>query len=88
MGMKKDSVCPECGATEVMVDVRVQDLNDGFTREAELTVDGDPGAILFKETANSELKACVCARCGHVELHVADPSALWDAYKAARNRGG
>jgi predicted nucleic-acid-binding Zn-ribbon protein len=89
MGMKKHGVCPDCGAKEIITGVNVEDKHNSFAlREVELYVDQKPDAVLFKERIRSALNACVCGRCGHVELHVADPSALWDAYQAARNRGG
>jgi hypothetical protein len=87
MGLKKDGVCPDCGAKEIMTGVTVEDKHDHLdVREVELYIDQNPDAILFKERIRSTLNACVCGRCGYVELHVADPSALWAAYQAARNQ--
>jgi len=59
MGMKSDGACPECRATQVMIGVMVEDLNQGFCGEAQLRVDRDPGALIFKESVRSELRACV-----------------------------
>lgn len=87
MSMRKARACPECGTNEVMLDVRVQDLNESWSTEAQLTVDRNPDAIIFKERARAELRACVCAKCGHVELHVDNPTDLWDAYRASRKQG-
>ena len=90
MGMKKDGACPQCGSREVMLGVKIDDRAGGaaIRLDATLSVEHNPDAIFFKNATTVGLKACVCAQCGHVELYVANPSQLWDAYQVARNEGG
>ena len=87
MGMKKDGVCPECGGKDIMVGVAIKDATDSaFTETLHTFVDGKPDAIIFTDRCYSEMQACVCGRCRHVELYVDNPAGLWDAYQAARNQ--
>ncbi len=37
--------------------------------------------MLFKDRMYSVLKADICGECGHVELGVANPQALYQHYK-------
>ncbi|MDM8004874.1 MAG: hypothetical protein QUV05_01800 [Phycisphaerae bacterium] len=87
MSMKKDSVCPQCGSRNVMLGVKLDDRAGGAGArwDATLSVEQNPDAIFFKEATTVDLKACVCAQCGHVEPYVANPSQLWTAYQTARS---
>ncbi len=46
-----------------------------------------PTSLIFKGPVFSEVTADVCGHCGHVELRIADPEKLYDAYLTAKSTG-
>ena len=62
----------------------VEDSGENSHRKLHTLVAlGDPNAILFVNPIRAELRATICCGCGHVDLNVNDPDALWKQYVAA-----
>ncbi len=81
---KKDNGCEKCGSKRVMDKVSVIDRNGDYQdRSLSIKIDKNPGALLFKGAATSDLFARVCADCGFVELYAAEPSRLWSTTHAS-----
>jgi hypothetical protein len=57
--------------------------DQGDTPDARLKVViyGDPAVLIFKDRLYGELQADICGDCGHVELRVTDPDALYNHYR-------
>lgn len=75
------SACPRCGSSKMMFGVTVQDQGQGSNGDLRVVVCGDPSALIFKDRLYGELKANICADCGHVELRVANPKELYRHYR-------
>jgi len=75
------STCPRCGSSKMMFGVTVQDQGEGSNRNLRVVVCGDPSALIFKDRLYGELRANICGDCGHVELRVANPKALYRHYQ-------
>ena len=72
--------CRRCGSTNVIPDALLGDpgqLSDG---RLKVHVMGNPGALFFKNFMRSELRAAICGECGHVELSISNPNALYEHY--------
>ena len=77
-------LCTRCGADAVIPRVRVVERDEGGTRkDVELEVQRRPNAMLFKRPERSKVSAQVCGACGHAELYVEAPRALYAAYVQA-----
>ncbi len=77
--MKK---CPECESEKIVEDARGVDYGDyNSVNNFKVKVDGDPDALIFKETVYSEVKAKICAECGYIRFYAISPRQLWTAYK-------
>lgn len=77
----KRGLCPKCGSSRILHDVRIIDRN-GQYQDMSLSarVERKPEALLFKGAETVELKAHICAECGHAELYAAEPGKLWQAF--------
>lgn len=72
--------CEVCGSQKIIPDVRIMDQGQHSDGKLKVVVYGNPRALLFKERVQGELKASVCGECGHTELKVVNPKALYQAY--------
>jgi hypothetical protein len=81
--MKKSGVCPKCGSTAIIGSAYL-DLVSQHAGTVGVAVDGDPRAILLKESGRSSLKPLVCTQCGYVELYATDVAPLVAANEKAR----
>jgi|RhiMetdeSRZDD1v2_1073273.scaffolds.fasta_scaffold308336_2 hypothetical protein len=52
--------------------------------DLEVVLDEDPAVIDFRGRVLRPLRAVLCGRCGHAELYVEDPEALYRAYLAGK----
>jgi predicted nucleic-acid-binding Zn-ribbon protein len=80
---KPEGACPRCGGTDLIPSAAVFDqgrFSDGLLK---VGLDKYPKAGFFSERGVQALKASICGRCGHAELYVADPKALYQDYVAA-----
>lgn len=67
--------CPRCGSSKIVANAKVLDHLGG---RLEVAVDADPEALVFKDRLLMHVVADICADCGHVELTVEHPAALYD----------
>lgn len=75
------SSCARCGADTLIPDARLVDRGDDNARETLLAgVMRHPDAYISKGEELAPVHARVCGTCGFVELYVAAPAALWQAY--------
>lgn len=73
--------CTRCGADAIIPRVRVLDRDEGGAhRDLQAEVQRRPNAMLFKRPERSTISAQVCGACGHAELYVEAPRALYAAY--------
>ena len=78
--------CPRCGSEKIMYNLRIRDRYDlGAVEDLELETQGNPDALIFKQTHTEALRATVCGECGHVGLSVKNPKALWAIYTQTKN---
>ena len=76
--------CTRCGSDAVIPRVRVVERDEGGTRrDVQVEVQRRPNAVIFKRPERTALSAQVCGACGHVELYVEAPRALYAAYVQA-----
>lgn len=73
--------CPRCGSDKIMYDLRIRDRYElGIAEDLELEAQGNPDALIFKQTHKEALRATV----GNVGLSVKNPKALWAIYTQAK----
>lgn len=76
--------CARCESDEVIPRVRVAERGESNARyDLQVEVQRRPNAVLFKRPERSDLWAQVCGACGHAELFVDAPRALYAAYLQA-----
>ena len=79
MGTK--TKCVKCESTHVIPSARVIDRDhDGTALNLHIGVARKPEAFLFKGEEIAEVRARVCADCGHVELFTRSAMSLYRAY--------
>ena len=49
----------------------------GFSKPAEVKVDGKPEAWIYKETSVGQLSLTICGECGYAELQVGNYRELY-----------
>jgi len=77
-------ICTRCGSEAVIPRVRVVDRDEGGMRQdLEVEIQRRPNAMFFKRPERTRLSARVCSACGHAELFVDSPAALYAAYMQA-----
>jgi len=81
--MKKSGVCPKCSSRAIIGSAYLE-LVSQHGGTAGIAVDGDPRAVMLKETARSSLKPLVCPQCGYVELYADDVAPLIAANEKAK----
>jgi hypothetical protein len=66
-------------------------LRDAFgdlgvrSRQANVSVDGEPQAWIFKDSASGKLTLDICGDCGRAEIQVSDFRELYDKYQQSRD---
>jgi hypothetical protein len=82
--------CAKCNSARIIPGLHIHDMNflGEKSHEHGVKVDADPNALVFRNTASAYLLADVCADCGHVELRVDDPGALYAAYQQSISHRG
>ena len=75
------TTCEICGSKNIIPDVRILDQGQHSNGVLEVLICGNPNALIFKDKLTGQLKAHVCGECGHTELKVANPKALYRKYK-------
>jgi hypothetical protein len=74
------SSCVRCGSERVISDAQIVSGGGGFPTSLQAVVCQDPQALLFKKPHFDDLRARICGDCGHVELRVRHPKALYRTY--------
>jgi hypothetical protein len=69
----------------VIPNALVGDQGDGSDGMLKAHVVGDPSAWIFKDVLKSELRANICGDCGHIELFVLNPAALYEHYRNSQD---
>jgi predicted nucleic-acid-binding Zn-ribbon protein len=67
----RDTGCPKCGSSEIIVDAEVRDYDANYYRNLSAHVPlRTPAGGFFKKTSeSSELRAWICGGCGYTELY-------------------
>ena len=81
-----DTTCTKCGSDKMMPNIEVLDRAHSGTMRLSVVVYGNPDAVIFKERGWAEIRANICGECGHTELSVANPQALYRHYERGRLR--
>lgn len=76
--------CVRCDSTRMIPDQIVEDRSDHGGGELHTVVYAHPNAWIFKNALRGRLRADICGDCGHVELRVEDPGALYEHYRNSR----
>jgi hypothetical protein len=72
--------CVVCSSERIIPGVTIWDQGRQSSGELKVAIAANPDAIVFREVTFSRVRAAICGDCGHVELSVDDPRALYDAY--------
>jgi len=73
------NACPKCGAAEILEGVRILPVGGGAQEIRAIVA---PTSGMMRKTTGSELRAWICAECGFAEIHVEDPGALAERWRA------
>jgi hypothetical protein len=83
-----DSTCPDCGSQRIIPDAPISvsgSCGSGpIGGYANIEVQGDPQAWLFKDTVMGRLTLWICCDCGRVEVNVNNLDMLYEKYQKAR----
>ncbi len=83
--MENVAKCGRCGSDRVIPNVDLLTAHGEYgPGELEASVDEDPVALLFRRRVASALKAVICGACGHAEVYVEEPDALYQGYLGAK----
>ena len=82
--MPRVDKCGKCGSSAVAQRAMVVTEVRGVDASLNLRQDAKPSALVFKNSARSEVHAFVCSACGYVEFYADDPKELYDAFVAAQ----
>lgn len=77
--------CGKCGG-EVIQRARVVCQVVNSEMDLKVRVDGDPEALVLKESSRSTIHAYICSVCGYTELYADDPRELDVAAKLAKSK--
>jgi len=79
--MGTNAKCAKCDSIHVVPSARVMDRDhDGTVLNLQIAVARKPDAFLFRREEIAEVRARVCADCGHVELFTRGARSLYRAY--------
>jgi hypothetical protein len=79
--------CRRYGSAKIILNVTVVDQGEYSDGRLKVKVSGNPEALIFKDSLYGEIKADICGECGLMELHVSNPSELYEhVRKAAKPR--
>ncbi|WGK63948.1 hypothetical protein [Croceiramulus getboli] len=73
--------CRRCQSTKIIEDARITDFAHGNVKKNLSVHIKTTDKIFFNQFEQGELLAQICGSCGHVELKIRDPQALWEAYQ-------
>ena len=81
--------CSKCHSEKLIPHAKVLDTGQGAIGHLQVLVGcSNPQALIFKGRIMAKLWATICGECGHTELAVENPAALYAQYLAnAPNRG-
>ena len=80
------STCLRCGSDAIIPDAYLVDPNYGGAIAGEVM--RAPRALMLKGKERVTMRAQICGVCGHVELFVTDPEALWAAHQEREGSDG
>ncbi len=84
--VESKSKCSVCGSSETIPGVKIVDHGYMDSKhDLAIELQGNPDALIFKDTRKGILQATVCGKCGHVDLFINNASELLEIYR--RNRG-
>jgi ribosomal protein S27AE len=75
--------CLRCGSEKMMPNVPLQDHygdTGTFSHPAQVEVDGNPQAWIFRETTAGTLQLNICGECGYAELQVGNFQELYERF--------
>ena len=81
------SLCSVCGSSETIPDVKIVD--HGYMdckHDLAIELQGNPDAMIFKDTRKGVLQATVCGVCGHVDLSIDNAAELLRIYRQNNGR--
>jgi len=77
--------CHDCGSKRIIEGARAVDRGHYHSEHPlKVAVDEDPLAFIFKQTAESNCTADICADCGYIGFHALSPETLWNAYQSRK----
>jgi uncharacterized OB-fold protein len=79
------STCEKCGSNRIIRDTPIADFSHGNIKKDLSVYIPKTDRILFNKMVKGELLAHICGSCGHVELTIANPSELWEAYTRSKS---
>ena len=84
--MPRVEKCAKCGG-EVIQRARVVCQVMNSETDLRARVDGDPEALVLKESSRSTVHAYICSACGYTELYADSPGELRAASEMAKSKG-
>lgn len=72
--------CVVCGSERIIPGVTIWDQGRQSSGDLKVAIAANPDALVFRDVTFNRLRAAICGDCGHVELSVDDPRALYEAY--------
>ena len=84
---KSRGQCSICGSSETIPEVKIVDHGYMDSKhDLAIELQGNPNALIFKDTRKGVLRATVCGDCGHVDLFVNNASELLGIYRQNMER--
>lgn len=83
--MPRVEKCAKCGG-EVIQRARVMCPSTRSEMDLRARVDGDPKALVLKESSRSTIHAYICSACGYTELYADSPGELRAASEKAKSK--
>jgi hypothetical protein len=75
--------CLRCGSEKMIPNIPLQDHygdTGAFAQPAQVEVDGNRQAWIFRETTAGQLALNICGECGYAELHVGNHRQLYASF--------
>ena len=77
-------VCPRCGSGDVLPGLAIGGAGRYGTDELTASVDGEPDALIFRDTKEAKLRVDLCGQCGHVEWWATNARQLFDHWRRSQ----
>jgi hypothetical protein len=86
--MTSQTRCSRCGSERIIRGVALRDsFGDAgiLSKQSGVSVQGEPDAWVFKDSASGKLTLDICGDCGRAEFQVSDFRELYEKYQKSRN---